>query len=568
VAIALLAVALIAAPLFAAQPLKPANTPPDISFNKLHDFDEVVGFMKGWAAAYPSWVKLESIGKSIQGRDMWLLTITNPSTGAPETKPAMYVDGNTHANEVQGGEATLYTIDFLLRNYGRLDRVTELLDRVTFYCIPVVNPDGRARWFKGPSNEDFPRTVMVPVDDDRDGLTDEDGYDDMDGDGIITQMRKHVPLGQGRFKLDPKDPRILREIDKDELGDWIILGNEGFDNDRDGRVNEDLIGYVDPNRTWGWGWEPEYVQGGAGLYPLSIPESHAIATWAAKHPNIAAMQSFHNNGQMILRGPDAKSDPPYPHDDIVVYDNIGKEGEQLLPGYNYYVTWKDLYTVHGGTTEHFYRLLGALAFTNELYEAPVDLDKDGKVTDEERMKFNDLLTYGRQFVPWHKVNHPQYGEIEVGGFRQDTNRVPESWLEEEDMHRNAMFVLFNAWQLPRISFGDVSVKRVDGKLWRIEVPVLNDRGIPTMLAIATKEKLFRPDIATVSGAKVVSSGIVQNQYLDKIDLQDHRPERLMVPGVGGMSTRILFFLVEGSGNVTVKYDSVKAGTITKTVALR
>ncbi len=210
---------------------------------------------------------------------------------------------------------------------------------------------------------------------------DEDGPDDLDGDGYITTMRKKVPMGQGTHKLDPKDPRLLVPVQPGELGDYLVLGSEGIDNDGDGRVNEDSVGYVDPNRTWGFSWEPTYVQAGAGSYPLSIPETRSIALWAMKHPNIAAVQSYHNNGQMILRGPGAKSDPIYPPQDLKAYDLIGKEGEKLLPGYRYFISWKDLYTVHGATTDHFYSLMGVLAFTNEMYNPPADFDKNGEVTD-------------------------------------------------------------------------------------------------------------------------------------------------------------------------------------------
>ena len=233
----------------AAEPIETEGNPAEVAFNKLHTYEEIVEILKGYAAAYPKWTKLESLGKSMQGRDLWMITINNPATGPEQSKPAMYIDGNTHANEVQGAEAAFYTVDYLLKNYGRLPRVTEMMDRSVFYVLPVVNPDGRTMWFKGPSNEDFPRTVMVPVDDDRDGKLDEDGFDDVDGDGYVTEMRKKVPMGQGTHRLDPKDPRLLVELEPGELGDWIEIGSEGFDNDGDGRVNEDTIGYVDPNRT-------------------------------------------------------------------------------------------------------------------------------------------------------------------------------------------------------------------------------------------------------------------------------------------------------------------------------
>jgi hypothetical protein len=557
-----------------AEPIRPHGNPPAASFNRLHTYEEIVDLLKGYAAAYPEWTHLESIGKSGQGRDLWMITINNPATGSDLDKPAMYVDGNTHANEVQGAEAALYTVGYLLENYGKLPRVTEMLDRSAFYILPVVNPDGRTLWFKGPSNEDFPRTVMVPVDDDRDGVADEDGFDDVDGDGYITTMRKKVPLGQGTHKLDPKDPRLLVPVEPGELGDWIELGSEGFDNDGDGRVDEDTVGYVDPNRTWGFSWEPGYVQAGAGDYPLSIPETRSIALWALRHFNIGAVQSYHNNGQMILRGPGAKADPPYSPQDLKAYDLIGKEGERLLPGYRYFISWKDLYTVHGATTDHFYSLMGAMAFTNEMYNPPADFDKDGNVSDEELMKFNDLLAMGRQWVDWHPYDHPQYGQVEIGGFKRDVNRVPEGWALEDETHRNSSFVLFHAWHLPKLSIGSPVVKKAGDHLWRLEIPVLNERAIPSMTAVAVSGKLHRQDIATiagVSGGKVIASGIVDDPYLNKVEVQEHRPERLMVPGVEGLSTRILFFLVQsegGGGEVTVTYDSVKGGKVSKKVALR
>ena len=89
-----------------------------------------------------------------------------------------------------------------------------------------------------------------------------------------------------------------------------------------------------------------------------------------------------------------------------------------------------------------------------------------------------------------------------------------------------------------------------------------------MTATAVQNKLHRQDVATVTGGKVISSGLVNDPYLDKIEVQDHRADRLMVPGVDGLSTRILFFLVQGDGEITVHYDSLKGGQLAKKIALR
>ena len=499
---------------------------------------------------------------------MWVLTIANPETGPLLDKPAMYIDAATHGNEIQGSEVCLYLIHYVLKNYGALPRVTELLDRAVLYVLPMSNPDSREAWFTRPSTPSFPRTPPVPVDDDRDGVADEDGPDDLDGDGIITMMRKKVPPGQGRFRQDPKDPRLLAPVEGDELGDWVVLGPEGTDNDGDGQVNEDPIGYIDANRTWASGWLPRYLQAGSTAYPLQIPETRTIALFALEHPNIAAMQSFHNAGRIILRGPGGHSMPPYGAGDARAYDWLGKEGEKILPGYRYGVIWKDLYSAFGGAIDHFHGRVGAVSFTNELNGPQQDFNKDGRVTPEETLRFNDLLTHGRMFVDYKPYQHPQYGGIEIGGFRHDTGRPPEGFLLEEECHRNAAFVLFHAHHLPKLTLQEPEVKRVDGNLWRITIPVLNERAIPSMLDVAREQKLHRPDIATVEGARVIASGLVRDAWLDRIELQRHRPERLVVNGVKGFSTETLFFLVEGKGEVTVRYDSLKGGKHSRRVALR
>jgi hypothetical protein len=264
---------------------------------------------------------------------------------------------------------------------------------------------------------------------------------------------------------------------------------------------------------------------------------------------------------MILRVPGAKAHPRVSGADLAAYDYIAEEGEKLLPGYDYLVIWRDLYTAHGGTVDHFYRIHGAISFTNELYDPPTDLDGDGETTPQEEMKFNDLVTLGRQFVDWTEVEHPQYGTVEVGGERQDVGRIPEGWMLAEEMHRNAAFVLFHAEQLPHLALGEPTVRRVDGDLWRVELPVTNDRAIPSVSSVAQQSHLYRPDLATVEGAEVVASGLVNDPWLDKVEIQEHRPERLMVPGVDGFSSRTLFFLLKGRGEVTITYDSLKAGAL-------
>jgi len=551
------------------EPLRPRVKPPEPAFNRLYHNDQIIDFLRGYERAYPRWVKLESLGETLGGSETWLLTVNNPDTGDELTKPAMYVDGAIHANEAQAAETVLYLIDYMLRNYGRLPKVTEAMDRSAFYFIPIVSPDSRAKWFEEPATPSYPRTVQIAIDDDRDGRKDEDHYNDLNDDNEITQMRKKVPMGQGTHRLHPDDPRIMERVSGKEQGGYILLGSEGIDDDGDGRINEDPIGYVDPNRTWGYFWQPRYVQSGTTQYPLQIPETRNIAEWMLTRPNIAAGQSFHNTGRMILRGPGAKSEPDYPPQDIRVYDYLGEEGENLLPGYNYWVIWEDLYTVYGGTINHLYGVHGAISFTNELYGPEQDFDGDGRVSQEERMKFNDRLALGRMFVEWEEVEHPQYGTVEVGGFRKDTGRVPEGWMLEEECHRNAAFVLFHARHLPKISINDVETEQAGQGLWKVYVTLRNDRAIPSVTEWARRNKLHRMDLLTLDGAEVVASGEVRNRWTNEYSLQEHRPERLVVPGVDGFETKVMLFLVEGEegDDIEIVYDSEKAGRLETSATL-
>jgi hypothetical protein len=269
----------------------PVNPKVPMSWNRYNDHAGITDICKKIAAAHPDLCKLESIGKSFQGRDLWCLTISDFKNGGDVSrKPAMYIDGNIHSNEVQGSEFALYTAWYLTESFGDTKYLQELLAEKTFYIVPTINPDARDNFFHEANNASSPRSGLIPVDNDRDGAVDEDGYDDLDKDRNIVMMRRKNP--NGRWKQDNKDPRKMVQVGAEEKGDYELLGLEGIDNDGDGLVNED--GYTfeyDPNRDWGWGWQPNYIQGGAYKYPFSLPENRAVMEFVMKHPNIAAAQS-------------------------------------------------------------------------------------------------------------------------------------------------------------------------------------------------------------------------------------------------------------------------------------
>lgn len=547
----------------------------DLSFDHWYDYAAMTGALHELADAYPELLTIESIGKSVGGRDMWLVTLNNPKTGSDMSKPAMLIDGNIHGNEIQAAETVLYTIWYLTKSYGKIDKLTELMDERAFYFVPMENPDGREVWFSQPATPNYLRGGIMPTDNDHDGLFDEDPYDDLDGDGHITQMWIEDPLG--RWKRDPEDDRFFTRVDRDDPpGGWTILGSEGIDNDGDGQINEDGPGGYDPNRDWPSDWQPGHVQYGAGDYPLHLPETRAIADFLLEHPNIAAYQSYHNSGGMILNGPSA-SYVTYPRADVRVFDQLKETGEKILPFYRGMVSGKDLYTVHGGEDDWAYMGLGIIAFTNELWTDKMMYFKDERVSEEDSRGFRDLLQFEDVYVPYHEFDHPTYGPILIGGSKKYSSRVSPPWMLEEDCHRNFAFTMFHAEQMPKVEWGLVRVKSLGGDLWELTVEVRNDHLIPSITAMAQQKKIGARDSLScraVGGegggnARVVASGRVSSLLpTAKLDAVEHQPERIWVnQGIPGQGSRLFRFLVTGRGDVELEYVSQKGGTIRQTVTL-
>ena len=533
-----------------------------MSWDRFHNWNEITQICQAMEKRWPKLIKLEVIGKSFQGREMLALTVTNPKTGTAASKAGMYIDGNIHGNEVQGAEAALYIAWYMLENKDKAPRLKEIFDRLTFYIVPSANPDGRDYWFKSPNTRHTSRGGQIPTDNDSDGLYDEDGPNDLDGDGFLCTMRKHVP-GKGNYKPDPDDPRLLIRCKPGEKGDWILLGTEGIDDDGDGRINEDGPGGYDPNRDWGSDWQPSYLQWGARPYPFQLPESRAIRDFILKHPNIAGVQAFHNFGGMILRGPGAEAFA-YPRSDTHVYDALGQAGERILPFYKYMVIWRDLYQVHGGFIDWTYAGLGIISFSNELW-IQKKWKQDGAYTDaKERLEFDRSLSFDAHFVPWHKVKHPLYGEIEVGGLTKDTARIPPSFLIREMLHRNAAFVLEHAYQTPELELVSLEWKPAGKDLRYLDVTIRNKRIIPTRTGQAASKKIGRPDllIAHPQGCTILSAGIAQDPFRKKqvtLFAKKVLPTRLPIErGVPSQGTLRIRYLVQGSGKIAFEYKAEKA----------
>jgi len=535
-----------------------------VAWNRFYDHAGLTAIFVRLNRAFPELTRLYSIGKSTQGRELWCLEVTARNVGEPDRKPGMYIDGNIHGNEVQAGETVAYTAWYLCHQYGRLEKVTELLNERVFYLVPSINPDGRDLWLNSGGRA---RSGLEPTDDDHDGLVDEDDCEDLNGDGQITMMRIKDP--HGRFKRHPDYPdQLMVRTKPDEAGEYTLLGWEGIDNDGDGRINEDGRGGYDLNRNWAYDWQPNYIQYGAKDYPFSQPETHAVAEFVLAHPNIAAAQSYHNAGGMILRSPGREGGEMQNSDDRVL-SLIADRGEKILPYYRSMVIWRDLYTTWGDEVDWFYGGRGILTFTNELWTSMNLYKGSESPSDEQEADFIKYVLMGDGFVPWKEYDHPTYGKIEIGGDKKEWGRTPPSFLLEEELHRNMAFTLYHADMMPLLEISEVKVEPLGDSLFKIWITIENKRLIPTRTAQDAAHHISSPDIVSLEGdeIRVLSSGRVTDRFFKRVEAVKRRPERVELDTIDGMNAVRVQFIVEGKGEFTITIDSTKAGRLEKSQLL-
>nr|MBS0038325.1 peptidase M14 [Saprospiraceae bacterium] len=546
--------------------LRAIGTPHDpkvpMSWNRYHDNAAILDFCERLVEAYPNLAKLEVIGQSYKGNDILALTLSDFSHGDPDRKPAFFIQANIHSNELQGTEIAMYTAWYLAENYGSVEFINQLLRDRTFYILPTINPDGRDYFIYEPNNPNSPRSGLMPFDDDGDWEVEEDKFDDLNNDGHITMMRRKNP--NGRWKVDPNNPLRMVRVPDGETGDYEMLGYEGIDRDGDGRVNEDRTGYYDPNRDWGWNWQPDYVQRGALMYPFSTPENIAVKDFVISRSNIAGAQSYHNYGGMFLRGPGAEEDKgSYDRNDIRVYDLIGEKGEKMVPGYRYLIVYKDLYSVFGGDVDFYHGGRGVFAYVNELMTSYLlfnDESQIGRWEDTQFYDFDKYLLFGDAYVPWEPFDHPQFGPIEIGGPKKNYVRNHPGFLLEQDAHRNMAFTLYHAHQMPKLQIREPRVRSIGRNLTEITVTVDNVRATPTHSSHDLKNKITPPNIISIRGAEVISGLLMSNPDLGVGKEQTHEPDALRVSNIPGTGSVHLRWIVKGSpGEIEIEVDSPKGG---------
>jgi murein tripeptide amidase MpaA len=468
---------------------------PTPSFDVFLKYDALTRLLFDYADAHPTLVSVDSIGKSHEGRDIWVATVTNTATGVAADKPAFWADGNIHAAELTASTAVLYFLHQLCSGYGNDAQVTQLLDTRTIYLCPRLNPDGAELALADRPRHIRSSTRRYPFDEEPvDGLT----MEDIDGDGRILSMR--IPDPHGAYKKCAQDPRLMVAREPGEFGgEYYRLMPEGTLKNWDGltvKVNKDVEG-LDLNRNFPSYWRQEFEQVGAGPYPTSEPEVRAMVDFVVAHPNIGAGISYHTHSGVILRPMGTQSDDDMIPEDLWSYKRFSAMGEKLT-GYPAISIWHD-FKYHpketiGGTQDWLYEHLGALFWVVEIWSPNqaadikdykwIDWFREHPVEDDLKLlKWSDEQCGGQAHVDWQPFQHPQLGAVEIGGWdKMNYWRNPPPHLREREAARFPKWMTQLALSLPKLELLRTEVRALGPDTWRVRMAVANSGWLPAYVS--------------------------------------------------------------------------------------
>jgi murein tripeptide amidase MpaA len=497
--------------------------PAAVAYDRWYRYDELTELLRSWADEPPGLMKLESIGTSYEGREIWLATVTAFETGPDLEKPAFLVEANIHAIEVTGSTAALHLLHRLLSGYGRDERVTRALDTRAFYVLPRLNPDGAEL-----ALADRPRFVRssvrpYPLVDPQDGLHEED----IDGDGRILMMR--LRDDNGAWKKHPDEPRLMIRRDADEGpgdGEFYRLLWEGTIRNYDGvtiKIAPPLEG-LDLNRNFPFEWTTEAEQRGAGPYPTSEPEVRAMVQAVVERPNITGHIAYHTFSGVHLRPYAGYADEQFPPNDLRAYKLIGEEGTRLT-GYPNVSVFHDFKyepkeSIKGSAHDWLYDHVGVFSWTTEFWSPQrragiedyqyIEWLRDHSPEDDLKLlRWADSELGEGAYVDWYPFDHEELGAVELGGWdvMVSWGNVPFKFLRDE-IAPHADWALWHLLISPLLSIRSLEVDPLGDERFLVRLVVENTGWLPTYVAQkALDRQSVRPlevKLTLPKGARVVA----------------------------------------------------------------
>jgi hypothetical protein len=552
-------------------------------FDRYLRYDDLVEWLHATADAHPDLVALETYGTSHEGRDLWLVTITDTTTGSHDTKPAHWVDASIHAVELTATVAACYLVERLVAGFVEGDEtVVRALRTRTFYVAPRVNPDG-AEWvladrprFRRSSTRPWPwrDAHQWP------GLH----FEDVDGDGRLLNMRIADP--NGGWMAHPEDARLMVPVPATGapsgaatyrvLMEGTLAGYDGFTIPTPLQVEG-----LDLNRNFPAGWGTGVA--GAGDHPLSEPEIDCLVRAVMARPNVCGYNAFHTSGGVLLRPSSTRADATLEPVDVWVWKQLAETGTALT-GYTSHsvfddFTWDPRVTMSGAADDWAYEHLGVYAWTTEFWDIVQQATGTKQSThfwytgptDDEALAVLRWCDrhHPEGHVDWYPFDHPQLGPIEIGGWDDLTTWTnPPGHLLPEEVAPHADFAIHQALCSPRLELVHVGVTRLAGETWRVEAGIANTGWLATdVSALARKHNVVKQGYAEITGDSiVVIGGAVRQQFAHL----EGRASMRFTYGHDGTPDRALVSWVitapEGS-EATISVISDRTGRVSSSVVL-
>jgi hypothetical protein len=503
------------------------------------------------AKAYPQLANLKSLVKTEGGKDIWLLTIGSGQTAA---KPAIAVIGGVEGNHLLGTELAIGFAEQLLKA-SSADSIKALLEKTTYYVFPNMSPDAMEQYF---GKLKYDRTGnAVSTDDDRDGKTNEDGWDDLDGNGKITWMRVESIVGD--YKLHPDDPRVLIKADvaKGEKGKYKLL-MEGMDNDKDDRFNEDGEGGIAFNRNLTY--QHRTFAAGAGDFPASEKETRAMLDFLYDAFNVYAVVSFGSNNNLSA---------PIPYNPAAANQRIVAgllEPDARVNGivsdlYNKVTGLKDAprsNTTGGDVLSWGYYHYGRHSFSTPGWWVPKtkpDTTRKEKAFTVEDPQANYLRWAAQQnitgtFTEWKQIQHPDFPgqKVEVGGIDPFVLLNPPYAMTAGLVKKHTDFMVKLAEMQPAIDVMNLRTEKLANGLTRISLDVVNKGGLATHSKLGERSYFIKKvKVVVQTAGKQEIVGGKKIHLLNSLDAN---------------SSQSFSWVVKGTGKLTIEAGCPTGGTKT------
>lgn len=557
---------------------------------KYLDYAELTGQLALWAKRHEPIARLSVLGLSAQGREIPLLTI---GRHAQQMRPAVWIDGNMHASELCGSSVAMAIAEDLLAIHQGADRaggaplpphMAQAIRDTLFYVVPRISPDGAEAVLKSGR---YLRSSPVNDRPNRDHAHWESA--DIDGDGNAGYMRRRDPEGELVELRDadghPLDPPVLAPRMPEDPGPYFKLYPEGSIVNFDGRnipapsfLSDNLYDF---NRNFPYGWAPEPQQEGAGHYPGSAPETRAILDFATAHPNIFVWLNLHTFGGVLIRPLGDKPDSKMNQIDLAIFEQVEAwmtehTGYATVSGFHEFL-YEPEKPLYGDIVEYAYHQRGALAYVVELWDLFRQLGierkkpfvdhyfKFGRKDILALARFDREHNQGRVFGRWKKVNHPQLGEVEVGGFdpRVGLWNPPYERLEATCRAQSAAFLRVAAL-VPRVAVEVVACEK-SGAHTRVDLRIANQGYLGTFgLPSARQLPHAEPLRLTAAGAGVrllaPAESVLEIGHLEGWGSGLYGSPSVFMPWTRGNGhERFVTLVAEGKGTLQVTIGSCRVG---------